>query len=614
MRFERLLRIIALVIAALALIDPTLTFASRQRRAIAMSIVESPSLSRTIVGAETGLTRVQAVRAQLATALGDTFDVREGPAPDAAAQVLIGDGSFPADTPMVEGDGVPIHGVAIDTTSSPNVRVLRIDAPVKAALTARMRVTAIVEARGMVGRTSAITLRADDLEMARVTHAWTQPIETASIALDAVPFRTGVARLTVSAEPLPVEATAADNTADTAIDITADKIAVLFVEARPSWMTRFARQALETDDRFAIKTSSRVSRGLTATTPETPQALTLAALEPFAAVIVGAPDALTRADVEALRQFARVRGGLVIFAPDQRPSGAYVDLLPARAFDEKLQGEASPLPLHGPDIAFAASELALARDLLPGSEVLAHLGNANTSAPVIIASPAGDGEVVFIGALDAWRFRANPGFDATWRQLIATRAARVPPPIDITLDTPIVAPGAPIAISVRVRKTLIEADGSILPLIARLGGSTHDSRDRDSGDNGPGSVLRLWPADQPGRFTGRLNAPLRTGVYAVSVGFERGGPVARAMLLVAPRPQADLGSGTGEALRTFVDAHGGRLFAAADLPQLIAHLQQHVHAGTIARARHPFRSAWWIAPFAACLGGEWWLRRRRGQR
>jgi hypothetical protein len=86
------------------------------------------------------------------------------------------------------------------------------------------------------------------------------------------------------------------------------------------------------------------------------------------------------------------------------------------------------------------------------------------------------------------------------------------------------------------------------------------------------------------------------------------------MLLVAPRPQADLGSGTGEALRTFVDAHGGRLFAAADLPQLIAHLQQHVHAGTIARARHPFRSAWWIAPFAACLGGEWWLRRRRGQR
>jgi hypothetical protein len=30
--------------------------------------------------------------------------------------------------------------------------------------------------------------------------------------------------------------------------------------------------------------------------------------------------------------------------------------------------------------------------------------------------------------------------------------------------------------------------------------------------------------------------------------------------------------------------------------------------------RHPMRSPWWILPFAACLGVEWWDRRRRGLR
>jgi hypothetical protein len=30
--------------------------------------------------------------------------------------------------------------------------------------------------------------------------------------------------------------------------------------------------------------------------------------------------------------------------------------------------------------------------------------------------------------------------------------------------------------------------------------------------------------------------------------------------------------------------------------------------------RHPMRSWWWLFPFAGCLAGEWWLRRRAGLR
>jgi hypothetical protein len=783
---ERVLRIAALLIAALALIDPTLTFASRQRPVIALSIVGSPSLARPIAGAETGLDRARRVRAQLAGTLAETFDVREGPAPEAVAQVLIGDGSFPSDTALVEGVGagattsasvdaergangsgtglngsggdasgnagaglnagsntdasVPLAAVTIDSTPAPNVRVLRVDTPRRAPLTAQMSVTAIVEARGMAGATSTITLRVDDLEMARITHAWTQPVETATVVLDAIPFRSGLARVTVAAEPLAAEATAADNVAETATDITNEKIAVLFVEARPSWMTRFARQALDGDDRFAIKTLSRVSRGLTAVTPDTPQALTQASLEPFAAVIVGAPDALTRPDVEALREFARVRGGLVIFAPDQQPSGAYVDLLPARAFDEKIQEEPRPVYLRLDDdlrvddaasgaahttppsaqagsdhrnktaiSTFAASELALPRELLPGAQVLGRIGDPRTGAPLIVSSPAGDGEIVFVGALDAWRFRdvgagaggtssanggnadnagsaakagaaqapgaggaaraasasagaaagaaratsagagasAAEGFDACWRQLVATLGSRAPAPIEVALDAPLATPGSPVTVHVRLRKTAVGADGAMPPLVARVtsltespgragsittsngGNGTSSGRSGadtragahsdgraagNRGEDGDATTFRLWPGDQLGQLTGTLNAPSRTGVYAVSVGLDRGALMGRATLRVAPDAAPAAAVAWEDGLRTFVEARGGVVTSAADTPRLIEYLHQHVRASTITRARHPFRSAWWMAPFAACLGGEWWLRRRRGQR
>jgi hypothetical protein len=149
----------------------------------------------------------------------------------------------------------------------------------------------------------------------------------------------------------------------------------------------------------------------------------------------------------------------------------------------------------------------------------------------------------------------------------------------------------------------VQPDGRVPPLTARL---------LAADGSGQPDTLRLWPGDQPGGLTSTLNAPSRPGVYAVSVGVDGSANSAHARLLVAsPAPVAAV---AWDGLRTFVDAHGGLVVTTADIPRLIAQLQQRVPASTLPRARHPFRSAWWMAPFAACLGGEWWLRRRRGQR
>src|SRR5690242_1643829 len=125
MAIERVLRVVAMLIAVLALIDPSWTFASRDRPVVALSVVDSPSLALPFAGADTRRDEVQRVRARVAAALGGgssgsgggQFDVRDGPVPDAAAQVFVGDGSFPVDTAVVEGGSAPVAvaAVAIDT-------------------------------------------------------------------------------------------------------------------------------------------------------------------------------------------------------------------------------------------------------------------------------------------------------------------------------------------------------------------------------------------------------------------------------------------------------------------------------------------------------------------
>jgi hypothetical protein len=50
------------------------------------------------------------------------------------------------------------------------------------------------------------------------------------------------------------------------------------------------------------------------------------------------------------------------------------------------------------------------------------------------------------------------------------------------------------------------------------------------------------------------------------------------------------------------------------LGEVVRFLRETVRPPRAPRTTHPMRSAWWLAPFAACVTVEWWLRRRRGDR
>lgn len=587
---------------------------------------------------------------------------------------------------------VPIAAIIPAPASGPGVTVLGVAAPRTAHLSSRVPITIALAARGLRGRSSVIAVRAEGLSLARATHAWTRDDEQARIVLEVTPIRSGIAAFEVVVEaPAPGSSTAtAANTASptsatatpantntampaeiaahasVAVRITDQPLRVLFVEPRPSWTTRFVRLALAGDTRFRIDAQAQLSRGLAARTADAPVRLTTAALAPFDAVIVGAPEQLTPADVDALRGFARTRGGLIVFAPDRAPQGAYVDLLPSDGFDERLL-ETPQLVAAAQDASAAASgellgampmlasELALPRALRPGAVVLARLqGSGAQARPVVVAAPLGDGQVLFAGAMDAWRYRdrPQPRFDAFWRQAVFALGAQAPPPVEVTLDPQVVRPGEAVALRAVWRRDLLAArpDGGLADVRASLspvlssprggqnivgragaggagvggavaanraatggvpaGGSASSATGADAASGAAGDPVRLWPGDRPGEFRAILNAPAGAGVYAMSLNADSLVTPAGAPLLVSTDERRR--SRSWEALRARVEAHGGLVVTEDRLDRAVEDLRRQMTRRTGRAPRHPWRSAWWIIPFAGCLGGEWLLRRRRG--
>ena len=123
-------------------------------------------------------------------------------------------------------------------------------------------------------------------------------------------------------------------------------------------------------------------------------------------------------------------------------------------------------------------------------------------------------------------------------------------------------------------------------------------------------TVRLWPGDEPDTFQGSFSAPSAAGAHRVTVTIDRSEGAGN--FLVAS--DARVARPAGPALSLLSGSRGGHDVAAANVRDLAQTLRRQIAAPTVRRERRPMRSPWWLVPFVACLGGEWWLRRRRGSR
>jgi hypothetical protein len=242
-----------------------------------------------------------------------------------------------------------------------------------------------------------------------------------------------------------------------------------------------------------------------------------------------------------------------------------------------------------------ATALALPR---PGSVLtpLSHTLAAGKETPVIWQSPLGAGRVVINGALDSWRYRTreNGGFAKFWTDTIGAAAAASPAPLVLTTNSRRVAPGARFELFATMRNIQLSDPARPAP-VAEL--------------QGPAD---FWPERERGVFRATIKAPDTPGNYEFSVqgSTVQGAKITETLRYTVASPDHFY---EPSRLTAWTTAHGGTVLVD-DGGELATRIQSAVNARTQRVESHPMRSVWWLPLFVIFLGGEWWIRRRRGER
>jgi hypothetical protein len=241
-----------------------------------------------------------------------------------------------------------------------------------------------------------------------------------------------------------------------------------------------------------------------------------------------------------------------------------------------------------------ASEWLVAQDLSAFDEVLA----ASEGGPTIVLTPVGPGRVLVVGAMDAWRQRGtDEEYERFWRAAVARLAEATGPPVAVSVEPTWARPGQDVDVRLSAR--------SVGVLTSWLATATLTC-------NGTAPIpLRLWPADAAGEFRGSARLDGSTGSCAVTA---RVAGLGEGTAHVQVAPNAAVPPSARESLDRTIERTGGLALGHADLPQLIEALHAGRSTDRVPETRHPMRSSWWMLPFAFCLAGEWWLRRRSGRR
>jgi hypothetical protein len=583
------LRFIAILIAALAVIDPALTS------------MRAPKARIAVVAADRATDSTLARR--VATSLRRQFTVIDAPLSIADATVLVGE-TVPGQFRELS---TPLFVVRDDSTTD-HVRIETIRAPRTSSLDATVPVTIVARTFGARGRTLEAVLSAGGTVVNRTA----RPIESdrSQLTLSLAPTAVGTVPLRVTAR---ISGTRDSAMADVVTDIRPARWSVLFFDTRPSWMSTFVRRAVERDPRFVVTSRVVTSRNLSTDAGSPPNRLDdLSATSGFDAIVVGAPDLLLDGEITGLENYARRRAGSVVLVYDVAATGKVSRLTEWSGWMAK-ERRRLPAPVIAPtpgnttiDTLLLASEIAWPYPLPHGADVLARtaaVGDSTANRPVLWRAPLGSGRIIVSSAFDSWRYRAQSSFDKTWQTLLADASAASPPAVDVRVTPAPTSPGNDIDVDVTLRDAALREVSSPRDTV-RASISAQIV--------GPGSsrtAIRLWPTASVGEFHTTVRAPHDTGVYRVVVtsdGLSADAPLVVANGVSRPTP-SDI-----DLLESLVASRGGKVFSASALDRLGPSIASVIRPASRAETWHPMRSAWWILPFALALGAEWLMRRRAG--
>ena len=597
MNARTLIRLLAYAIAIGAAIDPQIRSATSAPLAVALR-EPSGSLAQNLSRASAA-TQAAKVRARLDSAMPGALAINATAEPRAV--VVVG--------PRLEASALPASGpvsfVLPPKEQAPTVRVVSVTSPRSVPPGWSAIVSAEVDGRGLTtGSTSAVVLESNGIEVDRLEHRWSRGDERFTARLTFAPPAAGSFGLVVRA--LGPASQGADARESLPVRVLAEqrRLKILAFDPRPSWASGFVRRVFEADPDFDVVARVRASRGLEVRTGTPPVTLSAEALNSFDLAIVGAPEELTSAELDALETFARRRGGTVALLADRKPSGRYVRLLGGGAFDEALVEK--PIRVAAADATgLRATEFAYPRVLPPGAEALVVLPQGSGGRAPLISMPLGAGRVIFSGVLDAWRYRGDDedAFDTFWRSQLGREAARAPRRLEVMLHPGAATPGTLVRLRAAVRATDIAENGTGLSIPA-VSARVVDER-------GGQRFLRLWPTFEPAVFEATFAAP-QPGRYDVRVETDAGTSADSPFVVSVGDPIMD-DDRTGRSPEAVAHATRGVVVTTENIDPLVERLRA-LSRETVPTVHHPMRLPFWAFAFGGLLAAEWLVRRRRGLR
>jgi hypothetical protein len=410
-----IVRGVAILIALLAVLDPALSLSRPSRPLLSlMSTLEEEALAERLVR---GLRR--------------DFVVVEEPFSAADAGVIVGSSVPAADLPNRLFAVVPEDDDAVTLES--------VDFPRTVQRESLSRVRTVLRLTGQQSRVVA-SLRSGDILLDRIVLEKGDGDAVLDTALSFVPSLAGSMPLSLTLT------TSGDSVRSDGITAVSDEPwRLLFYDPRPSWMSTFVRRATEEDARFLVASRIATSRGIATTAGSPPPSLAdLTQIAPYDAIVIGAVDAMTRADVRGLESYLRRRGGSVVLLMDDDRRGPVDSLL--RVVNWGTSRTPGPAVVSGSSkSSLRASAMTWPVELPTGAEALAVTDSVGGPAgrPVIWQAAVGAGRVIVSGALDAWHFRdpTQSDFAPFWAHVMAEAAAASPAPVTLGIGRAVLRPG-----------------------------------------------------------------------------------------------------------------------------------------------------------------------------
>src|SRR5262245_47125254 len=169
------IRVVAFLMAGAAVVDPSCV---QQRRAPVAVDVRGDS----------------AFHDRLARELGSTVDFDSAQKP---AALVIAGGAIDAESIPA---GIPVSTIRTDG-AVPNVSVLEVRTPAVLRPGWSAEISVLVQGKGMAGKSTAVALEEQGVEIAAKEHAWTKNDETVELGLAYVPSGAGLREFRTVARP-----------------------------------------------------------------------------------------------------------------------------------------------------------------------------------------------------------------------------------------------------------------------------------------------------------------------------------------------------------------------------------------------------------------------------